>query len=182
MRTAISLGSEIHASSTAVQSQYVPDIEIVPGTGFLVAWREGSGSALYDEAWETHAQMFDFSGVSLGSEFSLDPVSGESQNIPDLAALSNGALVVGLENLDPTLLQRHRRSRAACFSLSLMEQPRATNSRERRIAISTWATRAMTSFMGRGVTMALTVEMATISCSATVATISLSAAWATICS
>ena len=45
--------------------------------------------------------MFDFSGVSLGSEFSLDPVSGESQNIPDLAALSNGALVVGLENLDP---------------------------------------------------------------------------------
>ena len=75
-------------------------MQVVPGTGFLVAWRDGSGSGVYDEATAIHAQMFDFNGHVLGTEFSLNQLPGESQNEPALAYLSNGALVVGFDELD----------------------------------------------------------------------------------
>jgi Ca2+-binding RTX toxin-like protein len=94
------IGGEIHASAGGSNGQGVPVIEIIQGTGFMVVWKDGSGSGGSDEPSHVNAQMFDLSGNKIGAEFSLDSTPGQSQNVPDVAYLSNGALVVGWQDLE----------------------------------------------------------------------------------
>jgi hypothetical protein len=91
------LGFEIRASSVEDINDMAPVIELVPGTGFVVAWSEGNG--YYDDPRHIQAQMFDFSGNRIGEQFSLESSSDQDQNLADLALLSNGALVVGWRDL-----------------------------------------------------------------------------------
>ena len=93
------VGSEIQADVNAVNGAS-PAVDVVPGTGFMVVWRDGTGTGVYDQPFATHGQLFDFSGNRIGSEFSLDAGPGESQNVPDIAHLNNGGLVVGWSTLE----------------------------------------------------------------------------------
>ena len=88
------VGEEIHASSLGPFGQDMPAIEIVPGTGFIVTWRDGN-STDENSAGHLRAQMFDFDGNRVGEEFAVNPHLDSGQLSPDVIVLDNGELVFG---------------------------------------------------------------------------------------
>jgi Ca2+-binding RTX toxin-like protein len=92
------IGSDIQVTGAGDAGDRSPVIEIIPGTGFLVAWKDGDGSGFYDEPYHIHGQMFDFDGNKVGEEFTVDASPDASQNLPDVISLANGALVFGFTN------------------------------------------------------------------------------------
>jgi Ca2+-binding RTX toxin-like protein len=94
------IGPEFRASSLAPFGQDVPMIEVVPGTGFLVMWKD-SNETLDAGAGQMRAQLFDFSGNRIGEEISLHPMPVAGQFPSDSIVLSNGALVIGWNQFAP---------------------------------------------------------------------------------
>jgi Ca2+-binding RTX toxin-like protein len=88
------VGVEIHASSLGPYGQGTPVIDIVPGTGFVVAWKDGN-SPEQGLAGNDRAQMFDFAGNKIGDEFAISPSPDTGQNSPHVITLDNGALAFG---------------------------------------------------------------------------------------
>lgn len=74
-----------------------PDVEIVPGVGFIVVWRDGNTTA-ENGAGHLRAQIFDFSGNRSGQEFAITPGFQGGQLVPDLAVLANGGFVVSWQH------------------------------------------------------------------------------------
>jgi len=104
------VGEEFRASSLDPYGQDQPDIVVIPGTGFLVTWKDSNAT---DESsvGNIRARLFDFSGNEIGEEFAVHPWVDAGQNMVDTDYLSNGALLFGWTNFaapewdDETLLQ-----------------------------------------------------------------------------
>ncbi|HEX7826398.1 MAG TPA: hypothetical protein VF477_15965, partial [Mycobacterium sp.] len=87
-------GSQIHVSAPGDYG-ISPTIEVIAGTGFVVAWKSGSA---FNGDFDVHARLYDFSGQPIGAEFvvSADPQS--AQFSPEVAVLANGEMVFGWSN------------------------------------------------------------------------------------
>jgi Ca2+-binding RTX toxin-like protein len=95
------VGGQIKASGQSNFGQDYPDIQFVPGKGYLVTWKDSEtiGSNL---AGHLRAQLFDYSGNKIGSQFAITDGSNEGQSFPDIAVLTNGNIAIGWEDLEFT--------------------------------------------------------------------------------
>jgi Ca2+-binding RTX toxin-like protein len=88
------VGDDIKVSAAGAD---MPDVEIIPGVGFVVVWKDLNPAAP-ESFGGLRAQVFDFDGNKTGEEFSINPGLQDIQNLPDVTALSSGALVIGWSN------------------------------------------------------------------------------------
>jgi Ca2+-binding RTX toxin-like protein len=88
------IGDDIKVSAAGAD---MPDVEIIPGVGFVVVWKD-LNAAVPESFGGLRAQLFDFDGNKTGEEFSINPGLQDIQNLPDVTALSSGALVIGWSN------------------------------------------------------------------------------------
>jgi Ca2+-binding RTX toxin-like protein len=91
-------GAAIHVSTLGPDGADSPDVEIIPGTGFIVMWRDFNATAENPVLGHLRAQVFDFAGNKSGEEFAVNPGLNAAQLQGDLIVLANGALVVGWTN------------------------------------------------------------------------------------
>ena len=91
------VGAAVKASTLGPFGQDIPDIEVIPGTGFIVTWRDGNASA-EGQPGQLRAQVFDFAGNKTGEEFTINPGLSGTQFPHDTIVLANGAVVVGWTN------------------------------------------------------------------------------------
>ncbi|MDQ2683428.1 MAG: hypothetical protein M3Y37_07865, partial [Chloroflexota bacterium] len=94
------IGPEFRASTLTPYGQDIPMIEVIPGMGFLVMWKD-SNATLNAGADQMRAQLFDFSGNRIGDEISVSPMLLAGQFPSDSTLLSSGALVVGWNEFAP---------------------------------------------------------------------------------
>jgi Ca2+-binding RTX toxin-like protein len=94
------VGGEIHASSLGPYGQDMPTISVIPGTGFVVTWRDGN-STNESSAGNLRAQTFDFNGTKIGDEFAVSPQLNTGQMSPDVISLASGTLVFGWSSIHP---------------------------------------------------------------------------------
>ena len=73
-----------------------PSIEVIPGTGLLVVWRETDLSTA-----NLHAQLYDFNGQPVGEQFGLGTGDAGTQSGQSMALLTDGQIVVGWTNAAP---------------------------------------------------------------------------------
>jgi Ca2+-binding RTX toxin-like protein len=92
------VGAAVHVSTLGPIGQDTPDVELIPGTGFIITWKDGNSTA-DSNAGHLRAQIFDLAGNKTGEEFSINPGLDAGQSLPDLTVLTNGAFVVGWANL-----------------------------------------------------------------------------------
>ena len=90
--TGARVGSEVHVVS-AWDVVRDPSIEVIPGTGFLVVWRQSDVSTA-----NLHAQLYDFNGQPIGTQFGLGGDAPGMQSGQDMALLADGQIVVGWTN------------------------------------------------------------------------------------
>jgi Ca2+-binding RTX toxin-like protein len=92
--TGTPLGTEFLINSNAASEQLEAVCAGLPGGGFVVAWT--TGDATQDGSYEAiKAQIFDASGLKIGSEFLVNSLSINSQLRPTVTALATGGFVVG---------------------------------------------------------------------------------------
>jgi Ca2+-binding RTX toxin-like protein len=91
------IGSEFHISTymPTGSSQDAPSVVGLAGGGFVVVWdsssEDGSGHGVY-------ARRYDESGSALGSEFRINTYINNDQQLPSIAALSDGGFMVVWES------------------------------------------------------------------------------------
>jgi len=90
--TGARVGSEVHVVS-AWDTVREPSIEVIPGTGFLVVWQQSDVSTA-----NLHAQLYDFNGQPVGTQFGLGGDAAGMQSGQDLALLADGQIIVGWTN------------------------------------------------------------------------------------
>lgn len=91
-------GHKVGANIFVDHRSDMADVEVIPGIGFAVIWKETSDPDS-PEFGGLRMQIFDFEGHRTGEEFTIAPhaQSGpnwEIQNLPDITALAGGGLVV----------------------------------------------------------------------------------------
>jgi hypothetical protein len=82
---------DILVNTTTFEHQTSPAVAGLSGGGFVVVWesnpQDGDGGGVY-------AQRFDGAGAHLGEEFRINAASAGHQNMPAVAALTDGGFVV----------------------------------------------------------------------------------------
>lgn len=91
-------GHKVGANIFVDHGSDMADVEVIPGVGFAVIWKEVSDPDSA-EFGGLRMQIFDFEGHRTGEEFTILPhaQSGpnwEIQSLPDITALAGGGLVV----------------------------------------------------------------------------------------
>jgi hypothetical protein len=85
-------GSEFVVNSTTTGGQYEPAIAGLSDGGFVIVYRDDSGSD--GSASAVLGQRFDNSGNPVGGEFRVNTESGSFQYEPDVSSLAGGGFVV----------------------------------------------------------------------------------------
>lgn len=88
------VGSAVEASGLPSMVQNDPVIEVLPGSGFMVVWKDAATPSEAQQSF-LRAQLFSFDGVKVGEEFALSADTGEKQYRADAARLADGSIVVG---------------------------------------------------------------------------------------
>jgi len=91
-------GSEFQVNTYTLANQQNPAVAINAAGGFVVVWEStiqapGDFSGIY-------AQRYDAAGAVLGSEFQVNTVIGEDDQLPRVAMNDSGAFVVVWEGID----------------------------------------------------------------------------------
>jgi len=85
-------GTEFQVNTTATSSQWGPVVTGLSDGGYVVAWYDWS--ELGTKGVEVRGQIFNASGGTVGTEFTVNTTSASDQTLPDIAALKNGGFVV----------------------------------------------------------------------------------------
>ena len=96
------VGDEFLVNSTVSGSQYEPSVSGLNNGGFVITWRDDSGSTHDDgDGSDIWAQVFDASGAMVGSEYRVNSayVSG-SQDRPVAVALDDGGYAISWTSYD----------------------------------------------------------------------------------
>jgi VCBS repeat-containing protein len=84
-------GSEFRVNSVTADAQHMPAITALADGGFVVTWQsnlqDGSGHGIY-------AQRYAADGTAAGSEFRVNSVTADAQQLPAIATLAEGGFVV----------------------------------------------------------------------------------------
>lgn len=90
------VGDDVHLYA----GNYVADVEMIPGIGFAVVWKDASDPAAPGSA-RLRLQIFDFDLNRVGDEFVAAPHLQSISNLPEMTALADGSLVVAWQNWIP---------------------------------------------------------------------------------
>ncbi len=89
------LGSQTQVNTEFSSTQYQPSITALADGGYVVTWTsQTSGSAGDGSGEGIFAQRFDAVGNTVGSEIQVNSQSASQQNLPSVAALTDGGFVV----------------------------------------------------------------------------------------
>ncbi len=93
------LGGEFRVNTTLAGSQTDPQIVALSGGGFVVVWYDSNVYATQDRL---RAQIFDASGATVGSEFTIEGASSQYGSDPAITTWGSGFAVAwtGYDNLD----------------------------------------------------------------------------------
>jgi hypothetical protein len=87
----IRLGSEFQVNTFTTNDQVIPVVAKLASGGFVVVWEsnreDGSGTGVY-------GQLYDATGVRVGSEFQVNTYTLLNQSYPTVVGLSGGGFVV----------------------------------------------------------------------------------------
>jgi hypothetical protein len=95
------IGTETAVNTTTSNRQWLPAITALAGGGYVVTWEDWSG-ALSDGVAGIKAQIFNASGVRIGSEFRVNTTTFGTQGTPDIVGLSSGGFVAVWEDASGT--------------------------------------------------------------------------------
>ena len=92
-------GPEIEVNTTTVLNQSEPDVAVVPGGDFIVAWSDDNGGLPYYGMGSVRGQRLSPSGSFLGTELDIADAScswpfGAGVDTPHVEADANGSFVV----------------------------------------------------------------------------------------
>lgn len=93
--TGAKVGGEFLVNTTTFNAQDQPVVKSVQGGGFAVSWRDNSILASDSSGFGIKAQLFDDAGNKQGGEFQVNSTVLNTQEMPAIAALASGALVIG---------------------------------------------------------------------------------------
>ena len=82
-------GSDFRVNTDVTGSQYQPSVTSLNDGGFVIAWRDDSGSSGVD----VYGQRFDATGAEQGDEFLINTYTGGSQYEPSIDAHGDGFVV-----------------------------------------------------------------------------------------
>jgi hypothetical protein len=88
-----SLGSAFAVSTDTVNGQLDPAVAVNGDGSFMVVWRSNGGAFKSD----IHGQLFDHTGASVGSEFTVNTFTDGDQIEPSIAATADGTFIVAWE-------------------------------------------------------------------------------------
>lgn len=94
------MGTEFLVNSQAAGNQTIPTITSLNSGGFVVSWRDSSGTLGDASSTSIKAQMFNSAGIRVGSEFLVNTKTADAQADPTITGLSSGGFVVSWH--DPT--------------------------------------------------------------------------------
>ena len=85
------VGSDFIVHTSTEGNQMSPDVDSLPGGGFLISWQ---GVALGLPGTKVYGQIFDAAGAKVGVEFILSSVTDGSQSSPKVDVLPSGDFAV----------------------------------------------------------------------------------------
>jgi VCBS repeat-containing protein len=88
------IGSEFFANTITDQYQDLPSIAGLSNGGFVITWRDSSGTLGDNSDWSIKAQVFDPAGAKVGSEFLVNTQIIGPQTSPSVTGLADGGFVV----------------------------------------------------------------------------------------
>jgi Ca2+-binding RTX toxin-like protein len=97
------VGGEFLVNTQTGGYQSDPTITGLSGGGFVVTWRDESGTLGDASEYSVKAQMFDAAGARIGGEFLVNSQTAFSQYDPTITGLSGGGFVVAWEDRSGTL-------------------------------------------------------------------------------
>ncbi|MNQ70435.1 hypothetical protein D3C85_850740 [compost metagenome] len=85
------VGDEVRVNSTIGNDQVDPSVAALADGGYVVSWMSSSQDG---SGWGIYAQRYDASGVAVGDEVRVNSTTGDDQDTPTVAGLSDGGYVV----------------------------------------------------------------------------------------
>ena len=92
--TGTRIGDEFLVNSATVGGQCEPTIAGLTDGGFIVSWRDDSGTLGDSSITSVKAQVFDASGIRVGQEFLVNTITLGQQYQPTITGMSDGGFVV----------------------------------------------------------------------------------------
>ncbi len=90
----VMVGTEILVNTSTRGTQSAAKITALSNGGFVVTWRDLSGTAPDTDSNAVRAQVFTAAGAKVGTEIFVNTATTGSQNLPEITALPNGGFVV----------------------------------------------------------------------------------------
>jgi len=85
------VGDDFLVNTQTTGDQYDPEIDALPGGGFVVAWIDKNGDS---NGWGVKARMFDAAGAPVGGEIPVNTIQTGNQDSVSVSALASGGFVV----------------------------------------------------------------------------------------
>ncbi len=85
------LGAEFTVNTTTAGSQMAPDVDALPGGGFIVTWHSAGEGVT---GFNVYGQIFDAAGARVGVEFIVSSATDGNQLTPKVDVLPSGDIVV----------------------------------------------------------------------------------------
>ena len=86
------VGKEFRVNTYVSSYQYHPDVASLSGGGFVITWRDDSGTG--GSGYEVRGQVYDVQGEPLGHSFGVNSYKNDYQYQVDVAGLNGGGFVV----------------------------------------------------------------------------------------
>ena len=93
--TGARVGTEFLINTTTLNTQDQAAITALPNGGFAVTWHDNSLLASDASGYGIRSQVFDAQGNKVGSEWGVNSATAGNQELPAVATLASGALIVG---------------------------------------------------------------------------------------
>ena len=91
----VAVGTEFRVNTYFSGSQYEPSVAALAGGGFVVSWRDDSGSSHGGgSSYDIYGQLYGANGNAVGGEFRVNTFVYSSQYAPSVASLDGGGFLV----------------------------------------------------------------------------------------
>jgi len=88
------VGPEFLVNTMTALPQYYPAVASLAGGGFVVTWEDHSGTLGDDSSTSIKGQVYDASGLRIGSEFLVNTSHFGDQVVPSVTGLASGGFVI----------------------------------------------------------------------------------------
>jgi len=99
----VKVGTEFLVNTETANLQLAPFLTGLANGGFVVTWRDLSGTLGDSDGWSVKAQVFSADGTKVGTEFLVNTETASDQSGPTITSLANGGFVVAWSDESGTL-------------------------------------------------------------------------------